>query len=112
MGTAPPRRRIVAMTAAVALTAPAAAHAADVAFAIPPQPRQAALMALARQAGLSLGFAPDARCAGIAGVSGRMSVEAALDRLLAGSACVARRPDARTVVIRPAPAPLPALKPA
>jgi len=61
------------------------------------------LLALARQAGLSLGFAPDARCDGRAGLSGRMTVEAALAHLLAGSACVARRPDARTIVIRAAP---------
>ncbi|WP_296595670.1 TonB-dependent receptor [Phenylobacterium sp.] len=109
------------MTAAVGLALPAGAHAAEVAFSIPDQPRELALLVLARQAGISLGFAPGARCDGRAGVSGRMSVDAALGRLLAGSACVARRPDARTVVIRPAPvapastsrpAPAPAAHPA
>lgn len=59
------------------------------------------MLALGRQAGLTVGFAPDARCGGQAGVSGRMSLETALARLLDGSACEASRPDARTVVIRP-----------
>lgn len=108
MGPRPSRGRIAALTAALGLGLPAAAHGAEIAFAIPEQPREAALLALARQAGVSLGFAPDARCGGRAGVAGRMSLETALSRLLAGSACVARRPDARTVVIRPAPTPTPA----
>lgn len=86
----------------VALSGPA--WAAEVAFAIPLQARESALMLLARQAGLSLGFAPGARCDGRAGVTGRLSVEAALARLLDGSACVAVRTDARTIVIRPRPA--------
>jgi len=94
------------MTAAIGLGLPAAAQGAETAFAIPDQPRETALLALARQAGVSLGFAPDARCGGRAGVNGRMTLEAALARLLAGSSCVARRPDARTVVIRPAPIPI------
>ncbi|HKP77724.1 MAG TPA: hypothetical protein VJU34_01215, partial [Phenylobacterium sp.] len=64
-----PRRRIVGLTAAVGLGLPAAAQAADITFAIPEQPREAALLALARQAGVSLGFAPDARCGGRAGVA-------------------------------------------
>jgi iron complex outermembrane recepter protein len=80
--------------------AAAPAWAADIVVAIPEQPREDALLALGRQAGLSLGFAPDARCGGRAGLSGRMSIDEALSRLLAGSACVAFRPDARTVVIR------------
>jgi outer membrane receptor protein involved in Fe transport len=78
----------------------AQARAAETVFAIPQQPREAALMALGRQGGVSLGFAPDAHCDGRAGISGRMTLDAALERLLAGSACVASRPDARTVVIR------------
>ncbi len=111
MSARPPRRRILATTVAVAIATPAGARADEIAFSIRPQPRPAALMALARQAGLSLGFTPDARCAGVAGVTGRMSVEAALARLLAGSACVARRPDARTIVIRGAPVAPPASEP-
>jgi len=113
----PPRRRLIGLAAAAAIGLPAAARAADVAFAIPEQPRETALLALARQAGLSLGFTPDARCGGRAGLTGRVSVDTALERLLAGSACVARRRDARTIVIgsasrspaaeRPGPAPTP-----
>lgn len=79
----------------------AALSATPVDLSIPPQPREDALLALGRQSGLSIGFAPDARCGGVAGVSGRMTVDAALSRLLQGSACEAIRPDARTVVIRP-----------
>ena len=71
---------------------------------VPVQSRQDALLLLARQAGLSLGFAPGARCDGQAGVVGRMTVDAALAQLLANSACDAARPDPRTVVIRPRPA--------
>jgi iron complex outermembrane receptor protein len=96
----PRERRVLGLAAGVVLSLPGAAHASEPVFAIPEQPRETALLALARQAGLSLGFAPDARCAGRAAVTGRMSVERALDRLLAGSGCGALRPDARTIVIR------------
>jgi len=61
-------------------------------------------MAFAEQAGLSLGFAPDARCGGRIGLAGSMTEGIALRRLLEGSACEASRPDARTVVIRARPA--------
>lgn len=105
MISAPARRRIALLAAAAAAMAPAVARGAEVAFRIPEQPRDAALMALARQSGLSLGFAPGARCGGRAGVTGRLSVDAALARLLEGSGCEARRPDPRTIVIRPAAAP-------
>ena len=71
---------------------------------VPVQGRQDALLTLARQAGVSLGFAPGAHCAGQAGVVGRLAIGAALQRLLAGSTCEAVRPDPRTVVIRPRPA--------
>ncbi|MBI1198182.1 MAG: TonB-dependent receptor [Phenylobacterium sp.] len=106
-------RRLAGLAAAVGALAPPSARAAEtVAFAIPEQPRAAALIALARQAGLSLGFAPDARCAGQAGVTGRLSVDAALQRLLAGSSCLALRPDARTIVVRARAAPsTPAARP-
>ncbi|MBY0395028.1 MAG: TonB-dependent receptor plug domain-containing protein, partial [Thermoleophilia bacterium] len=76
-------------------------------IAIPEQPRPAALMALGRQAGISLGFAPGARCGGRAGASGRMDLDQALARLLDGSDCVASRPDPRTVVVRARPRPRP-----
>lgn len=67
---------------------------------VPVQARQEALLMLARQAGVSLGFAPGAHCIGQAGVVGRLPLDAGLKRLLADSACEAFRPDARTVVIR------------
>jgi len=72
-------------------------------LAIRPQPRATALLELGRAAGVSLGFAPSAKCVGEAGVSGRMSLDAALSRLLAGSGCMAVRPDAHTVVVLPRP---------
>src|ERR1700751_4283295 len=86
-----------------ALALPGAARAADVPFAIPEQPRETALLALARQAGLALGLAPDPRRSRRAGLTRPRSVDRALDRLLAGSACRALRPDARTIVIRAGP---------
>lgn len=99
----PPGRSIACWIAAGAVAAPGLAQSAQVTFAIPPQPRVGALMTAARQAGVSLGFTLDARCDGTAGVVGRMSLDVALSRLLDGSACVARRPDARTVVIAARP---------
>lgn len=103
MGQRPRGQRVYGLAASLILGLPTAARAAEPAFAIPRQPREAALLAFARQAGLSLGFAPDAHCGGHAGLMGRMSVDKALDRLLAGSACGALRPDARTIVIRARP---------
>lgn len=77
-------------------------------FDISPRAREEALIDFAAQAGLSIGFAPGARCGGQAGVTGRMTAAAALARLLTGSTCEAVRPDARTLVIRPRRAPPPA----
>jgi outer membrane receptor protein involved in Fe transport len=92
----------------LSVLAPAArASAADISFSIPEQPRGAALRALGRQAGVSLGFAPGAHCRGHAKLSGRMSLDEALRRLLEGSGCAAFLPDARTVVIRARPLPAP-----
>lgn len=71
-------------------------------------PRRDALLLLARQAGISLGFTPDARCGGRVGLKGRMTLDEALTRLLYGSDCVAFRPEPGAVVIRPAPPPRPA----
>lgn len=101
-------RRVAGLAAGLSAIA-VCAHAAEpgLSLVIPVQSREAAVLELARQAGLSVGFTPDARCGGQAGVSGRMSVDAALTRLLAGSACVAVRPDPRTVVIRPRPSAAP-----
>ncbi|CAN7196270.1 TonB-dependent receptor [Phenylobacterium sp. LjRoot225] len=103
MGKRPRGQRAIGLAASLILGLPATARASDPVFAIPKQPRESALLALAQEAGLSLGFAPDAHCAGHASLSGAMSVDRALDRLLAGSACRALRPDARTIVIRARP---------
>lgn len=63
------------------------------------KPVQAALIDFALQAELSLGGDLDA-CRGQApALSGRLSVGAALDRLLAGSGCGYSQPDPRTVTI-------------
>lgn len=97
-------RRLAGLVAGLSAVAPLAqARETQIIFAIPEQPREAALIALGQQAGLSLGFAPDARCGGKAGLRGRMNLDAALAHLLEGSSCVALRPDARTVVIRARP---------
>ena len=87
------RRRLGAGCAIVALSLPAAVRAAEPLrdFDIPEQPREEALLALSAQAGISLGFAQNVHCPGRAGVRGRMGLSEALDRLLGGSACVARR---------------------
>lgn len=104
MGSKGRGRRLAGLAAALGATLAAPpALAAELNLDIPQQPRDAALIALARAANLSLGFAPGARCGGRAGVSGRMPLDTALERLLAGSNCVALRPDARTIVIRPRP---------
>lgn len=100
------RRRLAGLLAGLgAVAAGAPAVAADLTLDIPLQPREGALMALGRAAGLSLGFSPGAQCGGRVGLRGQMSLDQALQRLLAGSPCVAVRPDARTVVIRPRPLP-------
>jgi outer membrane receptor protein involved in Fe transport len=73
---------------------------------IPIKPVRAALIEFALQAELSLGGDLDA-CRGVApALSGRLTVSAALDIMLAGSGCGYRQPDPRTVIIhRLAPAP-------
>lgn len=92
------------MVLVLSVIAPSAmARANQMTFSIPVQARETALLALGRQASRSLGFAPGARCDGVAGLNGRMSLDAALSRLLEGSGCVAARPDARTIVIRHRP---------
>ncbi len=104
MGTTRRDGRMAAMALVLSAAAPEAmARESQMTFSIPVQARETALLALGREAGLSLGFAPGARCDGVAGLNGRMSLDAALSRLLEGSACVAARPDARTIVIRHRP---------
>jgi iron complex outermembrane receptor protein len=107
------RKRMLAVTLAACLGAPvhaqtSAAGTSTVDVSITAQPLGAALNELARQAGLQLSFAP-AQVAGKSAnaVSGSMTVQQALDRLLAGSGLVAAV-DGTAVVIRQAPsAPVP-----
>lgn len=84
---------------ALAVASPAAAAERPIAIDIPVQARERALVTLGVQAGVSLGLSAGVRCPGRAGLVGRMTLAQALDRLLAGSACAAVRPDQRTVVI-------------
>lgn len=96
-----------------------AAQAAEPSYpiSIARQSRRAALMELARQTGVSLGFPSDLQCPGEASASGRMTLSAALDALLHGSGCAPVRIDERTIAIvaRPRPSeppPRPAAEPA
>jgi len=76
------------------------------------KPVHAALIDFALQAELSLGGDLDA-CRGLApALSGRFSLTAALDRLLAGSGCRYRQPDPRTVIIYRSAPRLPPTRPA
>ena len=92
---------------ACAVGGQAAAADRPLAIDIPVQARERALMALAVQSGESLGFVDGVHCPGRAGAVGRMTLAQALERLLAGSACVAVRADAKTVVVMAAGAPAP-----
>jgi iron complex outermembrane receptor protein len=69
-------------------------------FAIPAQPLASALTQFGEQAGVSV-LVPAERVAGIAspGVSGELSPQAALDRLLAGSGLIARTTEAGAVTV-------------
>ncbi|MFC3070608.1 TonB-dependent receptor [Phenylobacterium soli] len=81
---------------------------------IPLQPRKAALLALARQSGLSIGFPASLQCAGRASAIGLMTATQALERILRDSGCRAVRLDSRTIAIEAeqAPRPAPRLPPA
>lgn len=122
------RLRAAALGAALASLVGAPSDAAPRLFAsrgsplvrlqIAAKPVRAALIEFALQAELSLGGDLDA-CRGQApALTGRLSVSAALDGILAGSGCGYRQPDPRTVIIhrlataparpvRQAPAPAP-----
>jgi iron complex outermembrane receptor protein len=85
---------ILALQAAVAFAGPIAK------FDIPAQPLSSALRALAGQAGVQLVFAPDAvGAARSVAVKGEMSVEAALERLLAGNELEFRQEGERSYVV-------------
>ena len=73
-------------------------------FDIRPQPLSRALVALATQANISIGFTASARCmAQDRGVVGQMTVAQALATLLDGSGCGYRMIDARAAEIIAAP---------
>ena len=98
--------------ATTALSTPAYADARALDFYIPRQPIDGALLDLALQARVSLGGSVTA-CSGVSpALSGRMSLDAALTRLLAGSGCrhdirqdgaviISRRPIATPAPARP-----------
>jgi outer membrane receptor protein involved in Fe transport len=81
------------------------AQAEMVNFDIAAQPLPQALNALARQAGIQIVYTTEAPF-GVQsrGVTGRLSVEAALSRILAGSGLLYRFTDATTVTLEPAAA--------
>jgi iron complex outermembrane receptor protein len=89
------------------LAGPLQAADDDVRVRIARQPVRSALIDLALQANLSLGGPLDA-CRGLSpALSGRVSIKAAVTRLLADSGCTFSLADRRTVVIRAAPTPAP-----
>lgn len=97
--------------ALLAVEAPADAAARVFRVEIGRKPARAALIDFALQAGLSLGGDLDA-CKGETGpLIGRMTVDAALARLLTGTHCAFSMPAPQTVVIRAAAPPPPAPSP-
>lgn len=99
--------RVLAWAVFFALAAPAAQAAPStrhIRFHVPAQSTRAALLELALQADVSLGGAV-ALCGGASpGVSGQLTLEAALARVLARSNCTFVLADPQTVVIRLVPA--------
>jgi len=81
-------------------------------FSIPPRPYADALIDLGLQANVSVLGTTSCGPGGRAALTGRYTLQQALDRLLAGAPCRYRIVDARTVRILPAPAavPLPAAR--
>lgn len=88
-------------------------RAAPVAFSIPAQPAPAALMAFARQSGIDVIFSSkdlqDVQCSA---VSGTLEPSAALERLLEGTGCVARRAASGRLTVRRVRAPRESTPPA
>ena len=92
------------MAGAAALLGPACASAAEapLAFNLPAQPLEDALVAFGLQAGVSVGAADLSRCGPTSRpVFGRMRPRAALARLLAGTRCQFRAVDARAFNVAP-----------
>ncbi|KHK54135.1 TonB-dependent receptor [Ralstonia sp. A12] len=93
--------RLIALAAATLLAGAAFAQT-RLSIDIPAEPLDAALNALARQAGAQLVFASSLTAGKTAPrVQGQMSVEDALDRLLAQSGLVARKQGSNTFTIEP-----------
>jgi outer membrane receptor protein involved in Fe transport len=92
----------MATVAVVAVASPAQAQDARRPFNIPAQPLTSALEAFGRQSGKAILFSRDQTRARVsASIGGALSPDAALDRLLAGSGLVARRPTASAYVVEP-----------
>lgn len=110
----------LAWAAALTLTAVDAAEAqpspptaprvssAQIDVAVPAQPLAPALNELARQAGLQIIYAPEAVAGkSAAALSGRMTAQQAIDRLLVGSGLTATLDGSGSVVVRQAALPAP-----
>lgn len=105
---------LCALAAASLGLGPAAEAASpEVRLRVPRKPVRAALIDLALQAEVSLGGDLDACRGDSPAIAGRMSLETALSRMLAGSGCAFAILDQRTVLVRraPPPAPAPASRP-
>jgi iron complex outermembrane receptor protein len=106
-----PRRRcaaLLALATTLLLCGRAVAAEPAQAFNIPRQPLNAALVALATQADVSIGTRAAAQCAAQSQpVFGRLTLDAALTRMLAGTGCGYRMLDARAVEIVRLPTPRP-----
>jgi iron complex outermembrane receptor protein len=112
-----PPRPVYLLLAGWFIAAPA--FAADLpTFAIPPQSLRTAIVALAVQANISVSSGTAQACGPSQGVAGRLSVEEALSRVLAGTGCTYSRIDSQTFVIvrspprEAAPKPIAAAPPA
>jgi iron complex outermembrane receptor protein len=102
------RARRFALPSLLLACAPVAARAADASISIPATTLDAALMALARQTGADIvSTEPGLARTRVAALSGKLSLHAALDRLLAGSGYRAVAIDSRSyrIVARPRPRP-------
>ena len=105
-GSAILHRAMAAATILAACACAPAMAATSYTFSLPSKPVSEALIAVALQARVSIGGA--AVCTGQApALAGRLSMEAALDRILAGSGCTYRRIDDQTFRIVRAAAPKP-----
>lgn len=90
----------VATLTAVSIARPAIAQTTETTYAISPGPLSQALASFGRQSGIQVSYVPsNAAAKQSAGVTGRLSAEAAIARILAGSGLSYRFTNARTIVI-------------